>query len=1038
VILYCQYECNNKPVCSGDSLIRNNMTQNMNSSRTKIKTDIDKQIKAESKVVRTSTMRLILTPEQEIELNKLNDEHQSVGRNIQKEVYSSSGKVYDHKRTGIVVDGTNVSPDEKDVYEVFTGMADSKCLANSLLAEEFKSKEKIIEDIEKKQIEYDELNSVNIERFSKDRLKDHKKLLLKAKNKLEYSQGILKLVNLREQGILPINVGENEKLHLLNYYQYDTMKGVKARFDSWNECNKATGQTYTEINDELIKVKSKLMESFNEETLNELSSLLSAIKELNEQYTDISFLNYKFISFFKNYWRPNALTNGTGLLEGEWTTKDGDKVSYSFHPEVNKLLLSKPLLWKDDNCILLHPLLDDYCDLFDKINRYRKQSSLTLISPDSPIPVGFSSDGNAAPLKNIQHDKNNHQLSITIELPNGEERTYTANYKRKSETKCYYNNLEIRSPRSLEVIEKLAKSEKRKLTYKELVEASLKNCYIFEYSRYGKVKVFATVNTFYIQKRNGQFYLVLPTSIFTNFHNEVKRLNKQAITYTHNDNDGNNQFAANELFKLRTLFQSSKQEIRNLTRTKNIDKIDKMIADIIGDRTLVYGGLDLGYNNPYSMSFFDITTNNGKLVVEERKEEDIVSTIHNEEYRQFTYNCRTTIYLLGITRTTLQTRSVNINIDIIKEPRYGIAKLMELLPENERMIMAQFNSELKNYKSQNLMVKDIKGNRNWIISKLMRILVNQFHNIRGKHSKNWLEIPSLIGSVDAYYSLQKSFNDSGDGIRMLPRNHVYQPGEKRRLDKREENFCKTILEYRDNLKDYFIKKLFSNASHYCHKLGVHIMAMEDLKFEASKKSSKQKNKMYNIWPAGQLQKFAEDSFGYFNILVQYVDKDGTSQHYYKNGVRGYRDGEWLYLPNGYKIHADKNASRMVALRGITHHANIYKRNLTNIGDGYLVNSYELTTETDKENKHQSPAARQREAETRLNGYSATVYHQTENGGVMVDKSLKADSILNGRNITTNKDNTQKYYKIDETNTLYPYTKLVEYENRLKSEHGITD
>jgi IS605 OrfB family transposase len=284
---------------------------------------------------------------------------------------------------------------------------------------------------------------------------------------------------------------------------------------------------------------------------------------------------------------------------------------------------------------------------------------------------------------------------------------------------------------------------------------------------------------------------------------------------------------------------------------------------------------------------------------------------------------------------------------------------------------------------------------------------------------------------------------------VLPKDHVYAEGEKRRLTVREENFCgggqktlghlnkldatptrKGILNWRDNLKDYFIKKLFSQLAHRCHELGIGIVAMENLEMLGSYKNKKEQNRMFNMWPRGQMKKFAEDAFEYMGIIIQYVDENGTSQHDADTGIRGYRDGNNFWLPNGTKKHADKNASKMIALRGLTHHTNLFKRRLVNIGGGYYVNAYELIKAT----KDQTNAAtRLRGAETRLNGYSATVY-QTSGDGVVVVPKLNATTIIGGKDISMTKENTESYYKMDKTNTWYPWSVVKDAENEMKKNY----
>ena len=130
-------------------------------------------------------------------------------------------------------------------------------------------------------------------------------------------------------------------------------------------------------------------------------------------------------------------------------------------------------------------------------------------------------------------------------------------------------------------------------------------------------------------------------------------------------------------------------------------------------------------------------------------------------------------------------------------------------------------------------------------------------------------------------------------------------------------------------------------------------------------------------------------------------------------------------------HSDGNASKDIALRGLTHHTNIYKRKLTDIGDGNFVNTYELI----KMNKDQSNGAvRMRGAETRLNGYSATVY-RINGRGVAVTPGLNATTVINGRDITISKNNTDSYYKMDTTNIYYPYKVMKEAEAAMEKKYS---
>lgn len=989
-----------------------------------------------STAVRTSSMKLQLTPHQRDELDMLYHQHQSIARKIQTMTYKFSGRCLDHKLSGVVVDGTSATPLEKQAYEIFKSANRSKELTNPFLSADYKSEVEILSDLPKKQQILSDLQSVDTTKLSAEEKKKHNWEIKKAQTNIEYSKSMLILAQFRKSGILPFPLTAEEQDHLRNYYRYDVMKGVKGRFDSWVECDTATQENYTGTCDRFNEVTETLRKNHGKATILALNDLLKEIKELGERFTDVSYLNYKFLSFFENCWRPHALANNQGLLKGHWLAKsrksqDLEKVPYSFHPLVNEALLNRRLLWESDNCILLDKSFHDYVDLFDRVNRLRQQASLTLIDENSPIPLGYSSDGNSAKLVKIENNKPNRQLVVTIELPSGEERTYVANYARNpGEKKCYYHDLEVSTPRSQTVLEKLAKQEKRKLTEDEEIEASLDGCYIFRYSRQGKIPVFATVKTFYFRKENNEYYLVLPTIIYVD---------------RHTNNGG---FSSKELFEIRSLFQTSWKELRRPGRNEQTCKIDKEICDIIGDRTLIYAGMDINYKNPYAITYYQVTNKNDNLNFK-KINYDVVVLNPTDEYQNLQWLMRTLMTYIRTTRMFLQNDEVELKPDCIGDGRNlsNFFKLNQLLPTDQRKTHDEYIKQVNDFKRRKLLVKDIKGLRvndqspirEWLLSNMMYVLVRKMKEIRsnikndGKCvNKDWLSLSGLIELIDVYYQLQKTFNDSGDGLKTLPKDHVYQPGEKKRLTVREEGFCDGILTWRDNVKDYFIKKLFSLAAHRCREMGVGIIALEDLEIKGSVRYRKEDNRMYNIWPRGQMKKCAEDAFGYMNILIQFVDGNGTSKHEAETGIRGWRDGDDLWI-NGKDtpIHSDINASDMIALRGLSHHTNIYRRVLVDIGGGYYVNSYEFSKATKDST---SGSLRLRGAESRLYGYSGTVY-SADGDGLSVVPDLTSTEVINGRDIKVTNENCQTYYKMDKTNKWYPWPVVKRFEEKMKELHS---
>ena len=982
----------------------------------------NKSIKNQAEV-RTSTMHLLLSSAQRTELDTLNTNHQASALKLQTTLYGFSGRVLDHKSDGMVVDGSKATKDQIAIYNIVCLTQKPKGLTNPILATEFKSEEKVAEDIVRKQKEYEELRAAKTSKMTEKEISTHNGEINRAKKRLETSQTNMFLIQQRKDGLLPISLSPENREHLRNNYQYDVMNGFSGRLRSWVECDAAAQTNYQENEAKLTALSSELRTDYSSEVFTEINDLLAVIKDLGERYTDVSYLNHTFLHFFRECWRPYALANNAGLLVGYSIKKDRDHsdvhVPYSFDSKVNDELFKRKTLWAPDKCILIDDKFYKYVELYDCHYRYRKQASLTLISTESPIPIGLSLDGNAAKLKRLDNDKILRQLTVTIELPNGDERSYAAVYGRRNESKCYYNDLEIRVPRSEKELIKSAKEQKRKLNDKEVLEASLDNCYIFEYARAGKIPVFATVKTLYIRRDpgNGEYYLILPTNVYIEHHM-------------------NSSFSLDETFKIRSKFQTSWKEIRNPNRTEQTCKLDKEIAAIIGDRTLKYAGIDLGYNNPYVIAHYDVTSKRNTIQWKSTGDE-IVSLVPNEQYTQLKWDMRRLMDVLRITRRYLQGEADAL--DTLTEDTF--AKLMPLLPVEQRVTRAQYIEYLQTSHKTGKLVKDLKGDRKWVIGQVMYNIVRTMKQLRGNRdsngkitgNKNWLSLPLVTELVDTYYSLQKTFNMSGDGVKILPKDHVYAVGEKHRLTIREEDFCQGILEWRDNLKDQFIKKLFSQLAHRCHELGVNIVAMEDLEISGSVANTKDRNRMYNMWPRGQMKKYAEDAFGYMGIRIQYVDENGTSKHDSDSGIRGYRDGDDFYLPDGTKKHADVNAAHMIALRGLTHHTNIYKRKLVNVGNGYYVNAYELIKATKDQT---NGSLRMRGAETRLNGYSATVY-QTSDDGVSVGPKLNATTIINGRDIVLTKENTKSYYKMDASDVWYPWEVLKTFNEKMKKLHPDT-
>ena len=395
-------------------------------------------------------MRFLRSPQQRAEKDILNQNHQSVAAKLQSTLYSYSGRILDHKTAGMIIDGSKATPEQISIYNAACDANQSKELTSHLLTHPVKGVDKVRTDIEKKQTIYEALKKVNVSKLSPEKAKTHKKELLSAETNLKYSESMLMFYHSAGVGVIATGSPDTQE-HLRNNYQYDVMKGVKGRLDSWLECDESARNTYTQAHDKYVALSGELAKEYGPEVIAELNDLIQTINGLGQRYTDISYLNYKFLSFFRECWRPNVLANETGLTEGHWIAKDHGKdkrVVIHFDAKVNAELLKRKSLWANEKCIFIDTNFLSYVKLHDQVKRYRKQASLTLVSEESPIPIGFSLDGNAAKMIRLDNDKNNQTLTITIELPNGDERSYIASYQSKKNNKCYYQDLEIRLPRS--------------------------------------------------------------------------------------------------------------------------------------------------------------------------------------------------------------------------------------------------------------------------------------------------------------------------------------------------------------------------------------------------------------------------------------------------------------------------------------------------------------------------------------------------------------------------------------------------------------
>lgn len=964
-------------------------------------------------VIRSARARLLLSPAEKLELDQLYDKFLDLGQKLQTKVYSFSGLTLKDRNENVVVDGALATPKEKAAWETFINSTQSTPMAGPFLRKEFKDMEKVLADIERKQAEYDTLASVPTDKMTPKAVTEHNKKLKQAKGKLDYSQSILLLNQLRQEGCLPVRIGDEQ---FVEDYHKSLMSSVHGRAKSWNECNLATQEEAKALEAEF----DALLVHFGKKyptTTSSLAEYAEAVRKHNEEYTDTSYLNYKFLSFLKTCWRPHALATGEGLLSGTWTvkskkTKKDVEISYTFNEICNKELLARPELWKDEKSILMDEKMATYFELLDRRRRKKWQSSLTLITNESPIPMGYDFRGNLVTLKSLSVDNVKHTITATVLLPkkNDEapevERSYTATYGRRGETKQYFTDLKYTPIVS-------------KTTNKKDTEVKTTQ-HILTYSRYGKVPVTAELGTIFIRRYgNGEYEFVLPLNVQVESHS-------------------NHPFTHQELFSLGCKFKTAWKSVRKNKRTKaNNCKLEDEVAELLGKNSLKMVGLDLGMNNVYAYQEFLVSGKKGYSYTP-TGEAVILKSVEDGRYYDLKEKCYALKSWIRLTRAYLQ--SSELKLTLSKRLVESFSKL------NLSCSMDDYVKKLEKWKSEKLLVKDLKGLGNgWDLSQTFIDIIKQFNAYKHEHSivrKKEVDVrwnihttPEWLRLCEAYYDLQKCFNQSGDGLR--------QDKDKKRLTIREEDFCGNLLRYIDNLKDYYCKYIFGNLALELHNKGVSFVAIEDnlSSLAGNKNNLKEENKIFNMWPRGQYTKRLTDALAYYNIEVIEVNGNGTSQHDAISGNRGYRMGDDFYYYQKAKCvehtdattlymndkivtkHADANAAYAIGLRMLTFNTNVYKRSLVKVKEGLAVNAYEFYEE-------EQSAKRQRGVETRANGYDGTVYKQQPDGGWKVNDSIDIGTIL--ADPTIDKSAYMSVYQIDGGNpTFYEWANVDEYLQPLR-------
>lgn len=741
-------------------------------------------------------------------------------------------------------------------------------------------------------------------------------------------------------------------------YNYSANAAVHIQLDSLNECDKLCN---TEFND-----LKKTLEKYDEELHSEYDEKLVA--RFYEFINNLMLMGWSFDGNFQHFFNKcmlPELENSKIVTKGTYQLAD-KKIRYSFYnPKLADIIFKNPEFWN----IMANETSVNYFDTMRRIKRKKEhaeycKTTLTKaqvrpVLANNGIKFSISCDGKLAyvlfKLPSVDGNKP-EQLNI----PCNYQKFYVVGEKAGSPKKSYLSNLIITDNKNGTYTCNYSVNEKRPQT------AQLKECFLrmkinnqnwFDKYVDGTLKpedgpIKATYFDFYFDLSLG-----------------VSESPIHDLTFIEVFSKGG----------VRAHYSSAYPETKELENQSNIPINFKPLVD----KPHRLMGIDLGQRNPFAWC---VKNNDGSVVSAGH-----LNGANNENYKKyidFGNECENLIQLIKETKNYLYGDNEAIDTDnynkLIKD--VSVENYTKYLQSKRILVNAEDQSKNQTH--------TIKQDNDWIIKDVVFRLTAQYHKLNsGRYNDNdWKQTLYWIDAIYRFIDLQKSFHNFGSYRDYTTDTKVNGTGK---------GFCSSYYNHINNLNKDTFKKFCFELLPIIKKYGVSCVCFEELKsMYGDKLRSSHDNRLFNLWPVGQLKTFLEGVLKPYNVAVIEVSEQDTSQIV---------DGKWAYrnkdiLTNGTSsVHADEQAASNIVDRALTNHTNLYSLYMINVIDDYWVPNYIW-------NPKEKGGKRVRGFLTKWYGNSGVVFVKKSNKLVKANISIKQLKTLTGENKPIKKE---YWYRINE-------------------------
>lgn len=714
----------------------------------------------------------------------------------------------------------------------------------------------------------------------------------------------------------------NRNPYNLYYYpheRYIIIENVHRWLKSWYECNKRNAHLYQE---EDIQIE-KMLSGINVDVINDIRQFCNDLIK-DHIIGSKKFQNAKFKSYLKDCIIP-CLNANKVPTEHFYIDKQGNKRSYSLHPNFIHHLLKYPSLWQNSK----NPVLIEHIDTIGMCYRHSQ------VIPGAAYPfINDENDGRRrfqyflgdnyfnkyhistngtyeleSPLNNEHILKGSvaHHLFVNLSFSDG-----TVQFR--------IHTRDMRSTHNPEI-----KKQNPSQYFKHLRIWGMKNScnYVLQYQRKNDTMLAYLKEPAILLDENGNFQMRLNhTIIVPDEHKNAIDMNKKIAKF----------------FNTAPPIKVSDRSVLSE------HKANKQIFEEIQGSTVRILGVDLGIKNTVACVVAETT------ITDPINNFNNIRFIGDPIYLKQTPDIRTTYHTM-INEYELFFHLVNIFKEYKKHPDVAIEHL-----KKQKQVQNFFQKVFLHFKNQKYTSFGLK--KKTYLQSLLQYhdstlyledqLKKNGNNI--EYLKNHLQSPLRLAlkyleykffeekNRRKYYfkfhSPSQPFDKFHNDFQWITLIDLYKSAKKKMHyfgndstpnQQRNELDLTLINTYFNNCKDNFIKSVSSFIVKTAKEHNCNIIVLERLNNEKGKKNglnTRKDNYKLSMWAIQRLQEAIKNAASFYGILICTVDECLTSQVHFESQTFGYRDGETLYYLENDKVasvNADINASKNICLKFFSRH-----------------------------------------------------------------------------------------------------------------------